>query len=293
MNPPIEKECDVSVIIPTFNRLRLLREAVASVLHQTLSPREIIIVDDGSTDGTWEWLQGLVSERIKIFHQNQQGPGPARNFGVKQARSSWIGFLDSDDLWLPKKLETQWDFLQNNFNYKICQTEEIWYRRGIRVNPRKKHVKTSGKVFSQCIKLCMISPSAVLLEKDFFEKLGGFDPNFPVCEDYELWLRASLKTLVKTLPQALIVKRGGHSDQLSRKYWGMDRFRIQALEKIFWNHPLQPEQKRDLMEEWLLKLSILSKGFTKRYPGETNPYQEKLLSLQEKIPMKLFKKGIN
>jgi len=263
-------EMSISVIIPTHNRLAFLQEAIASVQKQTLLPLELIIVDDGSTDGTWEWLQGVPA--VKIFHQTQQGPGPARNHGVRQARGGYIAFLDSDDLWQPEKLATQIQFLKTNPEYQFCQTEEVWLRNSVRVNPKKKHVKPSGWVFADCLKLCLISPSAVMMKKAFFESLGGFDPDFPVCEDYELWLRAGLRSPFRTLPQAFTIKRGGHEDQLSKQHWGMDRFRVQAMEKILQNEVLTPTQEKKLKEELGFKRSVLAKGFTKRYPQKQNPY---------------------
>lgn len=271
---------EVSVIIPTFNRLSLLKEAIASVLQQTIGPVELIIVDDGSNDGTWEWLQTLQTKKIKAIHKKQEGPGVARNFGVSQSTGNWIAFLDSDDFWKPGKLEVQMDFLKNNPQYKICQTEEVWIRNGVRVNPKRRHLKHSGYIFSQCLKLCIISPSAVVIDKKFFEDLGGFDPEFPVCEDYDLWLRATLKSPVMTLDQALTVKRGGHMDQLSRKLWGMDRFRVRSMEKLLARGELIPEQRQLLLNELENKLLILAKGFAKHRAGEENPYEERLSWLQ-------------
>lgn len=262
----------ISVVIPTYNRLSFLKEAVASILNQTLAPKEIIIIDDGSTDGTWAWLKAIPSEVVRIFLQDNRGPAAARNFGVAHATGRWVAFLDSDDLWRENKLEVQMAFFQSHPDYKICQTEEIWIRNGVRVNPRLIHRKHSGHIFEQCLPLCIISPSAVAIEREFFLGLGGFDEDYPVCEDYELWLRASLQSPVMTLPQALTVKRGGHPDQLSKKHWGMDRFRVQAMEKILRAGNLDQEKREVVLQELEKKLTILAKGFSKRHPGERNPY---------------------
>lgn len=271
----------VSVIIPTFNRLGLLQEALDSVWTQTLPPEEVLIVDDGSSDGTQEWLQSQGRSNLKFLTQAHQGPAVARNYGVQTAQGKWIAFLDSDDLWLPEKIERQLSFLHENPDYKICQTEEIWIRRGIRVNPRLHHRKYSGHIFEKCLPLCIISPSAVLLDREFFLELGGFDPDFPVCEDYELWLRATLKSPVKTLEAALTVKRGGHRDQLSKKYWGMDRFRVQAMEKLLARETLTNRQWKAMVRELTIKLNILAQGFSKRHPGQNNPWKEKLQWYQD------------
>ncbi len=269
--------CDVSVIIPTYNRLDFLQRALQSVFAQTLPAKEVIVVDDGSTDGTLAWLQTQNLPSLKIISQKNHGPAHARNQAAKISNSRYLAFLDSDDAWLEKKLETQFMFMIDHPRIKLCQTEEIWIRNGRRVNPMLKHAKPSGWIFENCLQLCLISPSAVMIEREFFEKLGGFDESFAVCEDYELWLRATLQSEVVTLPQALIVKQGGHEDQLSKKHWGMDRFRVAALEKLIHSGVLKDEQHSLVLNEMLKKLKILSNGFAKRYPDEKNIYEEKLL----------------
>jgi glycosyltransferase involved in cell wall biosynthesis len=273
--------CEVSVIIPTYNRLGYLREALDSVLRQTAPPREILIIDDGSTDGTAEWLEGQDFPALRMLRQENRGPAAARNLGLAAATGRHVAFLDSDDLWLPEKLNIQTDFLQGNPEYKFCQTEEVWIRRGLRVQPMKKHAKPTGWVFESCLPLCLISPSALMIEREFLLDLGGFDIRFPVCEDYELWLRATLRSPIRTLPQALTVKRGGHPDQLSRRYWGMDRFRVMALEKILATEQLNEAQRNSAQRELARKLRILSKGFAKRHPNGHDPYEEKLRCLSQ------------
>ncbi len=266
----------VSVVIPTYNRRLLLQEALNSVFQQTLTSFEVIVIDDGSTDDTIPYLQNHYGARLRLFTQKNSGPAAARNYGVSQSRGKYIAFLDSDDSWLPRKLEVQVSFLEKHPEFRFCQSEEIWIRHGLRVNPRNKHAKPSGDIFLSCLKLCLISPSSVLLEKLFFEQLGGFDASYEVCEDYELWLRATLLSPFQTLPEALVVKRGGHEDQLSRRHWGMDRFRVRALEKLLASIPLTSLQREAVVFELKNKLSVLAQGFSKRYPREKNPYQEKL-----------------
>lgn len=278
----------VSVIIPTHNRLNFLQEAINSVLKQSHRHWELIVVDDGSDDGTWEFLQTLKENHsnhlIKIFRQENQGPGPSRNLGVQYARGELLAFLDSDDTWLPEKLSVQVEFMRQNSDYQLCQTEEIWIRKGVRVNPKNKHQKPSGWIFEKCLALCLISPSAVMLRKSFFQALSGFDPEFPVCEDYELWLRATLKSPVKTLEAALVLKRGGHGDQLSKRHWGMDRFRVQALEKTLFDQSLTFSQQEALLAELKRKLKVLAQGFSKHNPDQVNIYERKLTWLRENYP---------
>lgn len=255
----------VSVILPTYNRASFLEESVQSVLFQNYKNFELIIVDDGSTDTTAkhakEWA---LDQRVQYFYQENRGVSSARNFGLNKAKGNWVAFLDSDDIWLPDKLRTQMDFFKSNPHVKVCQCEEIWIRRGVRVNPGLKHRKHSGWIFEKCLSLCLISPSAVVLHRDVFDRIGHFDELMPACEDYDLWLRLTLDYEVMTLPQALIEKRGGHEDQLSQKYWGMDRFRIWALSKLL-KHPRLTLDQRKLVEEDIRKrYDILQKGAHKR-----------------------------
>ena len=252
----------VSVIIPTYNRWPMLRDAVASVLTQTFKNFELIIVDDGSTDETAHEL-AQYGASLRLVSQHNRGVAAARNAGVRVAKGEYIAFLDSDDLWLPKKLEVQTAFMQRNEGINICQTEEIWIRRGIRVNPRQKHHKPAGNIFRPSLDLCLVSPSAVMMTRRLFQETGGFDETFRVCEDYDLWLRIAVNYPVALVPAALVVKRGGHSDQLSRSIWGLDRFRIAALQKLL-RLGLDEQRKNWAVEVLTQKVSILAHGARKR-----------------------------
>lgn len=255
----------ISIIIPTYNRAVSIKAAIDSVLAQTHTNFELIIIDDGSTDQTQEKIKPYLKDsRIQYHYQENKGVSVARNAGLRKASGEWIAFLDSDDVWLPRKLETQISHLKANPHIKACQVEEIWIRNGIRVNPHKKHAKHSGWIFEHCLPLCIISPSAVILHKSVVSQCGFFDEGLPACEDYDYWLRLTLDFEFVTLPEALIIKNGGHADQLSQKYWGMDRFRIIALEKIL-NHPrLSASQRRLVEQDIARRQQILNQGAQKR-----------------------------
>ena len=252
----------VSIVIPTFNRWPLVHEAVDSVLRQTWRDFELIVVDDGSTDETSRELM-KVGVRTRLFTRDRAGVAAARNFGVSQARGRYIAFLDSDDLWLADKLKKQVRFLEEHDEAQICQTDEIWIRNGVRVNPKKIHQKPSGDIFVRSLDLCLVSPSAVMMTKELFARFGGFDESFPVCEDYDLWLRIGAKVPVPLIPEALVVKRGGHADQLSRSVWGMDRYRILALQKIL-RSGLDEVQMAAARRVLRRKISIVAAGARKR-----------------------------
>ena len=230
----------VSVIIPTYNRGWILKEAVDSVLSQDFTDFELIVVDDGSTDNTQDILNSYKKDII-VLKQNNKGVSSARNRGIASASGKYIAFLDSDDFWLPQKLSTQLDFFNTNPEALICQTEEKWIRKGVRVNPKNRHRKLSGNIFEQSIYLCLVSPSAVMLKRNLFEKTGMFDENLPACEDYDMWLRVSCRYPVFLIDTPLIIKRGGHDDQLSRSS-GLDRYRIQSLKKIIESNLLTDAQ---------------------------------------------------
>jgi glycosyltransferase involved in cell wall biosynthesis len=230
----------ISVIIPAFNRGWILEESIESVISQDFTDYELIIVDDGSTDNT-QIILDKYRERLITIRQKNRGVSGARNRGIAAASGRYIAFLDSDDLWLPTKLSRQVDYFNTHPDALICQTEEVWIRNGLRVNPKKKHRKPSGMIFEPSLSLCLVSPSAVMIHRRLFEEVGTFDENLPACEDYDLWLRISLKYPVYLIDIPLIVKRGGHPDQLSRKP-GLDKFRIQSLKKIIESNQLTREQ---------------------------------------------------
>ncbi len=272
----------ISVIIPTFNRAQRLRRSIQSAMDQTRQPDEIIVVDDGSTDETAEMIAREFPKVQYIFQQNN-GVSSARNRGIAAAAGAWIALLDSDDEWLPEKLFKQMKLLQlekcRNINYLLCHTDEIWIRNGIRVNPQRKHRKFGGHIFPKCLPLCVISPSSTIIHRSIFEEVGYFDESLPACEDYDLWLRICARHPVLFLPEPLIVKYGGHADQLSRKYWGMDRFRVQALEKLLDDdhHTLSAENQTAVLDMLLKKLNILITGAKKRNNNQIlKTYLEKL-----------------
>lgn len=252
----------VSVIIPTFNRRALIREAVESVLAQSCRELELIVVDDGSTDGTVKELAKFGSG-LRYFATPRKGVAAARNLGVSQAHGRYIAFLDSDDLWLPRKLEIQAAFMELHPEIQICQTDEIWMRNGIRVNPKAVHRKPSGDIFVRSLDLCLVSPSAVMMMTDLFQRVGGFDESFPVCEDYDLWLRIAAEYSVPLIPSALVVKRGGHADQLSHSIWGMDRYRVLALQKLLLSG-LDGARRTAALAVLRRKVGILAQGARKR-----------------------------
>ncbi len=264
----------ISVIIPSYNRAGILERAIKSVLDQKGPPFEIIVVDDGSTDETEKLVRNLFRQAgnvrplpLKFVNQKNRGVSAARNTGIMHAKGEWLAFLDSDDEWLPGKLEAQMLFFEEHPNYKICQTDEIWIRHGVRVNKMKKHEKKGGWIFEHCLPRCAISPSAVMIHQSLFDEVGLFREDYPACEDYELWLRIAPRHPIGLIEKPYLRKYGGHEDQLSHQYEAMDRFRVKALSEIIQSGILGPNQKKAAQTILNEKLNILELGAQKRSNG--------------------------
>ena len=254
--PPI---APVSVVIPTYQRAELLPRALESVRRQSRQPAEVIVVDDGSTDGTGELVRRDFPEVGYLWRENG-GVSAARNQGIRSARSEWVALLDSDDAWRPEKLERQLAALAAEPEHRICHTDEIWIRQGRRVNPRRRHAKRGGHIFRHCLPLCAISPSAALIHRSLFDEVGLFDEELPACEDYDLWLRITARHPVLLVDEPLVEKYGGHDDQLSRAMPGLDRYRIRALVKILEAGRLEPGERERAVATLAEKCRIWADG---------------------------------
>lgn len=253
----------ISVVVPTYNRAPLLERALNSVAAQSLPATQVVVVDDGSEDETRE----LLAQRFPTFevlHQINQGVSSARNLGICAACHDWVAFLDSDDEWVPEKLAAQVEALENEPQARLIHTDEIWVRNGRRVNPRLRHRKSGGWIFQECLPLCAISPSSVMLHRSVFEEVGLFDENLPACEDYDFWLRFTAHNPVLFVDQPLVIKHGGHSDQLSRRIKALDRYRIQALAGLLESVPLEAADRLAAVATLLGKISIYKAGAARR-----------------------------
>ena len=259
-----ENKYKISVVIPTLNRINTLQRALDSVINQTYKPAEIIVVDNGSSDGTLKFLREQYP-KIIILTENKIGVSSARNKGIKNSINQWIALLDSDDAWHPRKLEIQTSMLDSALKeYNLIHTDEVWFRNNKHINQMKKHKKQGGYIFERCLSLCCISPSSVLFKKNILDKVGLFDESLPVCEDYDMWLKICSSEEVLFAQDKLTYKYGGHKDQLSKSYWGMDRFRIKSIENIIKNFDLTYKQKKQAKKELIKKLKIIINGAFKR-----------------------------
>ncbi|PHR29367.1 MAG: glycosyl transferase family A [Desulfotalea sp.] len=265
--------CPVSVIIPTYNRAALLPRAIHSVCKQSLSCAEIIVIDDGSTDNTRDVLKAIKVQSktpIVTIHTDNNGVSAARNLGIKNARFDIITFLDSDDHWNRKKIEKQYQRFNCQDQYPICHTREKWLRQGKHLNQKLKHLPRHGDIFSQCLELCTVGMSTVMLQKSLFDEVGLFDESMNCCEDYDLWVRLSCRYEFLLIDTPLIVKEGGREDQLSHIYrLGMDEKRIYSIKKLLDSGCLRPPQYELAMKEFERKIRIFSNGCFKHGRDET------------------------
>lgn len=254
----------ISVILPVYNRPELLGRAIRSVLSQQNVEFELFVVDDGSSLSQAENRDLVLAAGHQFIRQKPSGVSAARNNGVRLSSGKYLAFLDSDDEWLPQKLALQAAFHLKYPEYRISQCLERWIRNGKRVNPKAKHAQAEGDAFARSLEICCISPSAVFLERELFFEVGGFDERLPVCEDYDLWIRITAQEFVGLLKSQLVIRYGGHDDQLSKSLPAFDRFRVVALSKLLESTAPDDDKKELIRNSLRAKLDVLFKGARKR-----------------------------
>lgn len=268
----------VSVIVPVFDRTELLDRALQSIQKQTFQDFEIIVVDDHSTMDILS-----IAEKYNARYMKTVGKGvsAARNTGIRSSGCEWIALLDSDDEWFPNKLEMQWQYISNNKNCDFVHSNELWVRNGHPVKQSLKQQKKGGRIFSLCTERCLIAPSSILARKSLLNQVGLFDESFSVCEDFDLWLKITASIEVGFIKEPLVIKHGGHDDQLSMQFHSMDLWRARALVKHIENDNLTDNEQQALRINLKKKCEILLKGFNKHgnfeHQDEINRYLTILL----------------
>ncbi len=271
---------EIDVVIPAFNRRRLLEAAVRSVREQSYQNFNCLVVDDGSTDGTGEMVSAFGSA-VDCLRQENRGPSAARNRGIRAGRAPLVAFLDSDDRWHPEKLQIQAAAMERDPGCLISHTQEVWYRGGELLPQKKRHRKPSGDIFVRSLSICVVSMSTVMVRRELFDRVGYFDEELPCCEDYDFWLRASLETPFLLIDRPLTFKEGGRPDQVSAVFReGMDRFRIRSLANLIRNRGLSGERRSLALAELRRKCRIYGRGARKRGREEEGRYY---LSLPDKL----------
>ncbi len=177
----------ISVIIPTFNRINLLKETVDSVRNQSFRDFEIIVVNDGSTDGTGDWLRDQTD--LRVIEQNNLGIATARNNGAAAAKGDWLAFLDHDDLWAPDKLLIQAEFVRNNPDVALVAVRHVRMGQPNREPKNPQWIK--GDLFLKEYSQSFIHTSSVMIRRDIFEHVGGFPTKYHFADEFDVWLKIS------------------------------------------------------------------------------------------------------
>jgi len=234
----------VSTIIPTFNRRHIVARAIESALAQTYKDQEIIVVDDGSTDGTAEFLQATYGSKIRVFSQENAGVSAARNAGMRASMGSLIALLDSDDEWEPTKLEKQVAFLRDHADFGMVltdvrrvdgagQTIDIFRRRDV--------ITQDGDVFADILLNPSLVPASAVFRREVFEQTRGFDESLNTAEDIDFHLRVAASFNIGLLEESLtIAARSG--DGLS-SVASSDSDYVQVVERVICEHLPRISQK--------------------------------------------------
>ena len=221
----------ISVIVPAFNAESTIREAVESVLAQSYRPLEILVVDDGSTDGTFACSENIHPD-VRVIQQVNAGPSAARNHGIREAKGSWIAFLDSDDIWLPEKLAQQWECVSKNSSIGFVHTDVTFFDPDSNKDwqtdvGRDKFV---GRCTDKLLRENRILTSSVLVDRKYLDQTDLFDEKYWVAEDYDLWLRLSTQCEFAYLSSPLVRYRM-QGDSLSTYSLRMRKSELAVFQK--------------------------------------------------------------
>ncbi len=204
---------EVSVIVPTYNRRLLVERAIRSVLAQTRRVDEVIVIDDGSTDGTANALQASFGEQIRYVWQENRGVSSARNHGLRIARGRYLTLLDSDDEWLPDKTRLQWLWLESNpdFGMVLCDVIRMdAAHRDVEVFRRRDLLPVDGHILKWVLLEPALAPASMMMRRCVYEAVGGFDETLPTAEDLDYHLRIAARCKIGVVEQSLVRAMRGH-----------------------------------------------------------------------------------
>lgn len=227
----------VSVIIPAYNAMDYLPESVESVLRQTFTDLEVLIINDGSSDEIVQWAAQITDPRVKLFSQKNQGVSEARNTGIAHAQGKYLAFLDADDLWEPTKLEKQVQCLENNPAVGLVDTWVVLANeQGIPTN-KVWISKAEGDVWKQIVEESLLTcGSTPMIRRCCFETVGVFDRDLCIAEDWDMWIRIASRYSFAVVKEPLVRYRQ-HSNNTSKNCQVMlPNFRT-VIEKTFQSVP--------------------------------------------------------
>lgn len=242
----------VSVVIPCYNNGQYLRECLDSVLNQTFSDFEVLVVDDGSTDNCAEIAKSY-GQRLKYLRRENKGPAAARNAGIEASQTEYIAFQDADDLWYPEKLELQIKYLEENSNFPWVYSDMSTFndRQNLQDSWFSDRATYQGKVFEKLIFNNFIPTITVLVKKKALLEVGGFDQSLRSCEDKDLWLRLALKHPLGKLDR-ILARRRFHSHNLCRDNQLLISSEIKVMENL--SHTIDSPGLQNLLEKRISKL---------------------------------------
>lgn len=223
----------VSVIIPAYNAMAFLPETLDSVLNQTLTDFEIIIVNDGSKDNIVEWATKIIEPRVKLISQKNQGVSQARNTGILKSRGTYIAFLDADDIWEPSKLEKQVKAFESNPELGLVDTQVFMIDQQNNILHMAGSSYQEGNVLRRAIEenlvMCGSSP---MIRRQCIEKVGFFDTGLHGTEDWHMWARIAIYYPFKVITEPLVRYRQ-HPSSISKNWKRMSLETSKAIEKVF------------------------------------------------------------
>lgn len=226
-----------SIIIPAYNAIKYLPETLESVLNQSFTDFEVLIINDGSYDNIIEWAAQIEDPRVKFISQKNQGVSAARNLGIENARGEYIAFLDADDLWDSTKLEKQLKLFQKNPDSGLIHTEMALIDEESKLLGRKFTSNVEGNALKQLLEQNTIVTSSVIVRRSCLETVGNFDNNLTSSEDWELWVRIASVYPIALIKEPLVFYRQ-HPNNTTNN-WQMLEQDLSSIEQIF---KLVPEE---------------------------------------------------
>ena len=238
----------VSVVIPVFNGEKTIRETIESVLNQTLTDFELVVINDGSQDGTLDIVERIPDSRIKVFSYPNAGQSTSRNRGIEIAKGDYISFIDADDLWTPDKLEAQLQALQANPKAGVAYSWTDWIDESSQLLGKGSYNTEQGAVFTKLLLNDFVANgSNVLIRRQALTEVGGFDPSVTPAEDWDLWLRLAARYEFVAVRSPQILYRIS-PNSASFNVWKMEASSLQVIDKAF---AIAPESLQYLKQQCL------------------------------------------
>jgi len=238
----------ISVIIPVYNGEKTIHETINSVLNQTISDFELLIINDGSQDSTLKIVSTIQDSRLKVFSYFKAGVSASRNRGLAQATGEFISFIDADDLWTPDKLETQLKVLQENPKAAVAYSWTDWIDESSQIIGKGSYITQEGEVFAKLLLNDFVANgSNCLIRRQALIEVGSFDESLAHGEDWELWLRLAARYEFVAVSSPQILYRIS-SKSASFDVWKMEAGSLQIIEKAY---AIAPESLQHLKRQSL------------------------------------------